>query len=61
MDKSQLTGVIFIDLKKAFDIVHHAILLSKLQKYGIKELEHDWFKYYLVNRRQFCRVNGVSS
>ena len=58
---SQLTGLIFIDLKKAFDTVDHAILLGKVLKYGIKELEHDWFKSYLANRRQFCRINGVSS
>ena len=61
MDKGKLTGLIFIDLKKAFDTVDHEILLSKLQKYGINELEHDWFKSYLANRRQFCRVNGMSS
>ena len=61
MDKGKLTGLIFIDLKKAFDTVDHEILLSKLQKYGINELEYDWFKSYLANRRQFCRVNGTSS
>ena len=50
MDKSQLTGLIFIDLKKAFDTVEQAILLSKLQKHGIKGLEHDWFKSYLAKK-----------
>ena len=59
MDGGQLTGLIFIDLKKVFDTVDYVILLSNLQKYGIKELEYDWFKSYLANRRQSCRINGV--
>ena len=29
--------------------------------YGICGLEHDWFRSYLNNRKQFCKVNGVSS
>ena len=50
--------MIFIDLKKAFDTVDHGILLDKMKFYGI---EHYWFPSYLNNRKQFCKVNGVSS
>ena len=53
--------MIFIDLKKAFYTVDHAILLDKLKFDGISGLEHDWFRSYLNNRKQFCKVNGVSS
>ena len=61
IDKGEYTGLIFIDLKKAFDTVDHNILLQKLAKYGVNGLEHDWFAPYLNNRKQFCKVNGVSS
>ena len=53
--------MIFIDLKKAFDTVDHGILLDKMKFYGISGIEHDWFRSYLINRKQFCNVNGVSS
>ena len=53
MDKGQYTAMVFIDLKKAFDIVDHEILLKKLTKYGIIGLENTWFASYLENRMQF--------
>ena len=31
MDKGKYTGLIFADLKKAFDTVHHAIVLKKIE------------------------------
>ena len=53
--------MIFIDLKKAFDSVDLGILLDKMKFYGISGIEHDWFPSYLNNRKQFCKVNGISS
>ena len=60
IDNSKVNPVIFIDLKKAFDTVDHDILLAKMLHYGIKGIEHDWFRSYLNNRKQFCKFNGVS-
>ena len=61
-NKGKYTGLIFIDLKKAFDTVDHEILLKKkLKMYGVTGLEHDWLTSYLDNRKQFCRVDGTSS
>ena len=61
MDLGRLVGLVFIDLKKAFDTVDHSILCKKLELYGLQQRELSWFKSYLSNRKQFCRVNGVDS
>ena len=52
MDTGKFTGLLHIDLRKAFDTVDHAILLHKLSAYGIKGLEWIWFQDYLNNRKQ---------
>ena len=60
-DKGFLSSVVFIDLKKAFDTVDHAILIQKLCHYGVQGKELDWFKSYLQDRKQCCKINGHTS
>ena len=53
------TGMVLIDLQKAFDTVDHVILLNKLEKMGVSSVE--WFKSYLSGRKQIVNVNQVDS
>ena len=57
----RLSSVVFTDLKKAFDTVDHGILIQKLCQYGMQRRELDWFKSYLQDRKQCCKVNGHTS
>ena len=59
MDKGLINGVVFLDLKKAFDTVDHDLLIKKLEFYGIKNTALRWFISYLSNRKQVCKV-GMS-
>ena len=61
IDKGMVSGDIFLDVKKAFDTVDHAILLKKLSDYEVQGQTASWFKSYLKDRQQFCVVNGFSS
>ena len=42
-------------------LVNHEILCQKLEHYGVVGKELSWFKSYLSNRKQYCRINGVDS
>ena len=61
MDRGEITGAMFINLKKAFDTIDHGRLLSKLPCYGIRDRELAWFEDYLFGRKQFVTFKSVNS
>ena len=50
VDQKQYTIATFIDLRKAFDVIDHCVLLDRLKKYGFGEIETNWFCSYLTDR-----------
>ncbi len=59
-NKEYAVGV-FIDLKKAFDIINHNILLHKLERYGIRGVGLSWIRSYIENRKQFVQIGDYRS
>ena len=58
IDNGLVNGVVFIDLKKAFDTIDHKIMLQKLGNYGVDPNSLRWFKSYLTDRTQKCRIQN---
>ena len=52
---------IFIDLSKAFDTIDHKMLLTKLERYGIRGIANELIKSYLTDRSQYTEVLGEKS
>ena len=48
-DEGLLTGMIFIDLQKAFDIINHEVLLQKLKAIRFSEQSIHWCRSYLCD------------
>ena len=61
IDNNQIVGTLMLDLSKAFDLVNHSILLTKLEAYGLHISTLDWFKSYLKDRSQQTYVSGLYS
>ena len=57
--KDLFTGMIMLDLQKAFDIVNRDILCEKLKAMGVMSTE--WFLSYLANRKQVVSINNECS
>ena len=51
-----LTGMVLIDLQKAFDTIDHGILLDKMKYLGFSTSTTDWFNSYLTNRSFIVNV-----
>ena len=50
--KGLYTGMIMLDLLKAFDTVDHNFLCSKLKVMGVQLV--DWFESYLTDKSPVC-------
>jgi len=59
--KGHQTDVIFMDFTKAFDSVHHQLLLTKLKQMGIDSFFLKWLASYLTERVQFALFNDEIS
>ena len=61
IDDDYMNGVILLDLRKAFDLIDHDILISKLRIYKCSERTIQWFSSYLKGRTQCTIFKGKTS
>ena len=62
MEYGSVTGVVYLDQRKAFDKVNHSILLRKMKVTGVDDVSIKWFKSYLNNRTERTVLgNAISS
>ena len=60
-DSKLVTECPFINFSKAFDTISHAKPLQKLNAYGIRKVEFEWFLDYLFNRKQLLNYSNTLS
>ena len=57
INKSEIVGTLFLDFRKAFDLVNHSILLKKLHLYLPQSNSIGILESFLINRFQFVKIN----
>ena len=58
INSNQFTGLVFLDLTKAFDSVNHDILLLKIEHYGMRGSANQLIISFL-SRKQFVFIKGA--
>ena len=61
VDRSEIVGAVFLDFKKAFDLVDHTILQQKLRVYLNNSSVIPFFQPYLSDRLQYVCANSKLS
>ena len=60
-EEGEMSAVLFIDLKSAFDTIDIDILLQKIDHYGIRNNVFRLLKSYLTDRKQYVNCGDLKS
>ena len=58
LDKRGCVCAMFMDLSKAFDAIHHDLMIGKFEAYNVSEDALQYIRSYLTNRQQRVQVNS---
>ena len=61
LDQNLFTGVVFMDLSKAFDCLPHGLLIAKRHAYGLDVSACELFVDYLRHRKQRVQIGTTRS
>ena len=61
VDSCGAFGTLMTDLSKAFDCLHHELLIAKLDAYGFDKKLVKLIQQYLSNRKQRVKVGNANS
>lgn len=61
LDDGKKVACVFVDIRKAFDSVHHGLLVKKLHKVGFSENAKQLIMSYLDRRTQIVKINNTHS
>ena len=61
IENQVFTGLVLLDLAKAFDTVDHDILFQKLHHYGIRGIANNFFRSFLKKRTQLVSIDNENS
>ena len=61
IQNKDISALLFLDIKKAFDSVSHSILLRKLEHYGVRGIAISLKKTYLEKRKQYISIAAHNS
>lgn len=61
LNRGKKLGVVFLDLRKAFDSMPHSTLIDKMESYGVRGSALNLIESYFSNRSQAVKIGNVKS
>ena len=61
LNQGEACGALLAELPKAFDCLHHGLLIVKLHAYGLDMASLKLIHFYLTKRKQRVKINEVYS
>ena len=61
IDKEDIVGTLFLDFRKAFDLINHSNLIKKLSIYKFRDSTLKLFDSYVMDRHQVMDSNTCTS
>ena len=61
MDKQMHTGMLLVDIQKAFDTLDNVVFLEKMKYFVFRASVIKWFESYLSNRKFLVCIDNVVS
>ena len=61
LEEGKSIDCVYMDFMKAFDVVPHRRLLSKLRSYGFSDIAVKWIQEFITMRTQKVRIDGILS
>lgn len=60
INNNEITGILFLDFAKAFDVIKHSLLLEKLEHYKLTPTFLELICSFLTDRQQQVHVSGLA-
>lgn len=61
LENGNQVDTIYTDFSKAFDVLDHGVIISKLSRFNIGQIPLSWFESYLTGRSQFVKLGDATS
>lgn len=61
MDNKECVAVLSTDISKAFDSLHHALMIKKLEAYRFSDMSLELMRSYFTERKNCIKINNMTS
>ena len=58
MNNKECVAVLSTDMRKAFDSLHHALMIKKPEAYGFSDMSLELISSYFTERKNCVKING---